>query len=90
MAGNRGCGFHFIYDGIPSEIYGISLVFIDQDFNFVPSGSGIELQLDQVSRSPEKIILGEVQSPVLEFPITIFADEPMDVFKQIEIKNWEF
>lgn len=83
-------GVPFIYDNIPSEIYGLSLVFINQDYNFVPSGSGFEVISEQLVRSPYQKHLGEIQSPILEFPITIYCNEDMDVFKQVEMKNWLF
>ncbi len=79
--------FPFIWNGIPSELYGMTIAFSDTDYNYVPSGSGVTLQTDRVNSSVETYILGEVQDQVLEFPVEIYGDS-MDVFKQTEIKNW--
>lgn len=83
------CGypFPFILDGIASEIYGLSIVFIENDYNFVPSGSQVSLQTDRVDNSAETFIMNEIQDIPLEFPVEIIGDD-MDLFKQTEVKNW--
>ena len=82
-----GIPYPFILDGIASEIYGLSIVFINNDYNFVPSGSQVNLQTDRVDNSAETFIMNEIQDIPLEFPIEIIG-ENMDVFKQVEVKRW--
>jgi hypothetical protein len=45
------------------------------------------MQTDIVNNSLETYLLNETHGQVLEFPVEIYGSS-MDVFKQIEIKNW--
>lgn len=82
------CGYDFIYDGTPSELYGVTLVFLDENYTHRPSGSGIEMITTTVRRNPTIIYLDAMQSPPLEFNIEIVSDDPSDIFKFTAIKDW--
>lgn len=83
-------GYPFIYSGVPSEIFGMSIVFINNNNTEVNSGSGVELKIDNVFRNPEVLFMGAIQSPVLQFPIEFVCDQAMDVYKLHEVKDWLF
>lgn len=81
-------GYPFIYNKIPSELYNVSLVFIDESYTNRPSGSGIEMITDSIRRNPKVLYLDAKQSPPLEFPIEIVFDEPVDIFVFTQVKDW--
>lgn len=82
------CGYPFIYNKVPSETYGVSLVFLDENYNQRPSGSGVEIITDTVRRNPQLLYLGGKQSPPLEFGIEVIFDEPVDIFVLTQMKDW--
>lgn len=82
------CGMPFIYNKIPSEIYGVSLVFIDESYTNRPSGSGVEMITDSIRRNARVLYLDAKQSPPLEFGIEVVFDEPVDIFVLTQVKDW--
>lgn len=82
------CGYPFIYNKIPSEIYNVSLVFIDESYTNRPSGSGIEMITDTVRRNAKVLYLGASQAPPLEFNIEVVFDNPVDIFVLTQVKDW--
>ena len=82
------CGYQFIYNKIPSELYNVSLVFIDENYTNRPAGSGIEMITDSIRRNPKLLYLDAKQSPPLEFPIEVVFDEPVDIFVLTQVKDW--
>lgn len=82
------CGYQFIYNNIPSEIFNVSLVFLDEDYNNRPSGSGVEIVTDSIQRNPQLLYLYGKQSPSLEFGIEIVFENPVDIFVLTEVKDW--
>jgi hypothetical protein len=82
------CGYDFIYNKTPSELYDVSLVFLEESYTNRPSGSGIEIETDFVQRNAEMFILRTRQSPVLQFGIEIVFDEPVDIFVLTQVKDW--
>lgn len=79
----------FIFDGKPSEVFGLTIAFQEVDPYSAPSGSGLEQITDSINNSAEQYIFAEKQTPVLEFPIEFFGDK-MDVFHQRSVKEWLF
>lgn len=82
------CGMPFIYNNTPSEIYNVSLVFLDESWTNRPSGSGVEFITDTIRRNPRTLYLDAQQSPPLEFNIEVVFDEPVDIFVFTQVKDW--
>lgn len=82
------CGYDFIYNGIPSEMYNCSLVFLDENYTDRPSGSGVEFITDQIRRNAKVLYLDAMQAPPLEFGIEVVFDDPVDIFVLTQVKDW--
>lgn len=81
-------GYSFIYDGISSDIYNASLVFINESYTNRPSGSQRSLITTNLVRNPRQIYLGNEYSEVLTFNIEVVFDEPVDIFLLSRLKEW--
>ena len=81
-------GYPFVYNGMASELYDASLVFIDEDYTNRPSGSEKAVVNDSVIRNAQKIYLDTTQEQVLEFGIEIVFNEPSNIFKLTNLKKW--
>lgn len=82
------CGYNFIYNSIPSELYNCSLVFLDESYTDRPSGSGIEFITDQIRRNAKVLYLDAMQAPPLEFGIEVVFDDPVNIFVFTQVKDW--
>lgn len=82
------CGYPFIYNKIPSEIYNVSLVFLDESYTNRPSGSGIDMITDSIRRNARVLYLDAKQAPPLEFGIEVVFEEPVDIFEFTQVKDW--
>lgn len=82
------CGYPFIYNGIASELYECSMVYINESYTNRPSGSGVEFYTTSVRRNAEVLFLDARQSPPLEFGIEIVFDEPVDIYVLSRVKDW--
>lgn len=82
------CGYPFIWNGTPSELYGVSLVFLNENYTNRPSGSGVEIDADEVMRNPKVLYLSGRQAPQLEFGIEVVFDDPVDIFVLTQVKDW--
>lgn len=82
------CGYPFIYNKIPSEMYDVSLVFLDESYTNRPSGSGIEMITDSVRRNARVLYLDAKQAPPLQFGIEVVFENPVDVFVFTQVKDW--
>lgn len=83
-------GIPFIWDGTASEVYGLSLMSINSYSIEGSAGSGVELITDEIVKCPELLFLGAKQLPVLEFSLEFISESDMDIYKQIQIKDWLF
>jgi hypothetical protein len=81
-------GYPFIFDKTPSEIYGVSLVFISNSYTNRESGSGVEFITDSIRRNPKVVYLDGQQTPPLEFGVEIVFDDPVDIFVFTQVKDW--
>lgn len=81
-------GSKFIFDGIPSENYGVSIVFLDTDYTNRPSGSGKTFITENIKRNAKQIYLDATQDKPLEFDIDIVFDNPVDIFDLTQVKDW--
>jgi len=82
-------GIPFILDGVASEIYGLSMAYIDKSNVYEQESGGIvEFITDENPRNPERLFLGIQQSSVLSFEIDIINENAMDVHKFTYSKDW--
>ena len=81
-------GYPFIYNGIASELYDASLVFLDENYTNRPSGSEKDVVTDSIIRNAQKIWLDTTQEEVLKFGIEIVFDTPGDIHKLTTLKKW--
>jgi len=83
-------GYSFIFDGIASDAFGLSIAYLN-DFDWKQaSGGSNSLTTDQLTRSAAAILLNVEQSPVLKFNIDIVSENKLDMQELITIKNWLF
>lgn len=83
-------GKSFIFDGIPSENYGLYVVNFKSGEIDSPGGSGIEIYKTEIYRRPVPFMYGVSQRPVLEFPITIGSPEYLSGADRSIIQSWLF
>lgn len=81
-------GYSFIYNGISSDSYNSSLVFLDESYTERPSGSGFSLITTSIRRNPEMIYLDTEYNEPLSFNIEVVFDSPVDIFTFTSFKNW--
>lgn len=81
-------GYSFVFNGISSDIYNASLVFLDESYTNRPSGSAKELITTNIKRNPRKIYLDTQYTDVLTFNIEIVFDNPVDIFTLSRVKDW--
>lgn len=83
-------GISFIYDGVPSEEYGLGLVYLGNDDDLYPSGSGVDIVTDRAIRNAQEIMLSAEETPVLEFEFCAVSEEPLDGATVSKAKQWLF
>lgn len=81
-------GYSFMFNGISSDIYNASLVFLDESYTNRPSGSAKQLVTTSIKRNPRKIYLDTQYTEVLTFNIEIVFDNPVDIFTLSRVKDW--
>lgn len=83
-------GINFVYDGIPSEEYGLSIAFVGNDSDSYPSGSRVEIATDSLLRNAQRMFLNSTQSTALEFEFCIVSESPLDGYTLSKAKQWLF
>jgi hypothetical protein len=83
-------GIRFIYDGVPSEQFGLYVANFDSGMMTSPAGTDIELVTDIVRRKAKPYFYGVQQKPVLTFPITIVSEDIVDAYGRNAIFKWLF
>jgi len=83
-------GYYFIYDGTPSQLYGLRICSFESSGFRYTGGSSMELITDRATRSLKHTLLGSVPSSVLEFDLEFFFEEPVNLFQEHIIKSWLF
>lgn len=81
-------GYPFIFNGIQSEAYNASLVFIDNSYTNRVSGGDKNVITASIRRNPVKQYLDTEYEDVLQFPIEIVFDEAVDIYELTDLKNW--
>ena len=83
-------GNYFNFGGVNSKDFGLKIVSINGNLTDIPSGSNYEYQSVSAIRNPKKLFLGLKESNVLEFPIEIVSEIPIDLPTFLRIKHWLF
>ena len=81
-------GYPFIFNGIQSETYNVSLVFIDNSYTNRTSGGDKSLVTASIRRNPQKQYLDTQYDDALQFDIEIVFDEAVDIYEFTTVKNW--
>lgn len=81
-------GYPFIFNGVQSEAYNVSLVFIDNSYTNRTSGGDKNVITASIRRNPIKQYLDTEYEDVLQFPIEIVFDNAVDIYELTNLKNW--
>lgn len=81
-------GYPFIFNGIPSETYNVSMVFLDNSYTNRPSGGDKSVVTASIRRNPIKQYLDTEYEDPLKFDIEIVFDEAVDIYELTNVKNW--
>lgn len=81
-------GLPFIFNDVPSEFYGCSIVFIEEDPNKRTSGDGRTFTTIKPLRSAKQSVLDVQVDQPLTFGIEIAFDEPVDIHTLTAVKSW--
>lgn len=81
-------GLQFIYDGIPSQRYGLMFAFFDSaDYKHV-GGSENDLIVDKATRSLRHVLLASTPADPLEYDIEVVATRPLQPYEVNTVHNW--
>lgn len=81
-------GYSFIYNGISSDSYNSSLVFLDENYTERASGSSFSLVTTSIRRNPKMVYLDTEYGEPLTFNIEVVFDSPVDILTFTSFKNW--
>lgn len=81
-------GYPFVFNGIQSEEYNVSLVFIDNSYTNRVSGGEKSLVTASIRRNPVKQWLDTEYEDVLQFDVEIVFDDAVDIYELTNLKNW--
>lgn len=81
-------GYPFIFNGVNSETFDVSLVFIDNSYTNRTSGGDKQLVTANIRRNPDKQYLDTEYSDPLEFDVEIVFEEAVDIYRLTDLKNW--
>lgn len=81
-------GYPFIFNGIPSEQYEVSLIMLDGDYTQRSSGSDKNLVTTNVRRNARKLYLDTQYEEVLTFDIVVAFESPVDIYTLTAVKDW--
>lgn len=81
-------GMNFIYDGTPSEVYGLVITKMGDGEEGVSGGSSTEPVTDKTFRSPVFQCFGVEQKKPLSFDIEFFSQREIDRFDLSAILLW--
>jgi len=84
-------GLNFIFDGTPSETFGLIIGEMDASTNSTGAGSSnVELLTETVFKRPKPYFFGAKQAPVLEFDISFLTQYPFNMLDVNAIQSWLF
>lgn len=83
-------GLQFIFDGVPSQRYGLTLAKFDSSSYRYKGGSDVEVTTFKAPRSPRQQIQRIEETGVLEFDLEMFSDHPLQSYEVNAIATWMF
>jgi phage-related protein len=84
-------GSYFIYDGIPSETYGLKIMDIDsQEVSKSMGSSSMEILEQKIFRRAQPYFYGATPAPKLDFAFSAFAENEMDAEMFQLVQKWLF
>lgn len=84
-------GRSFIFDNVPSEIYGLYISSLDNSGAESSDGSSsMDIIEKKIFRRPSPFFLGATPSPVLTFKLSAFFDGEMDAVHFEAVQKWLF
>jgi phage-related protein len=84
-------GRSFIYDGVPSETYGLYISNIDASaINESMASSSMEVKEQKIFRRPAPYFLGATPSPKLQFEFSAMSEDEIDADTFQLISRWLF
>lgn len=82
-------GLSFIFDGVPSEKYGLFLCNIGKGGTQTHEGGGsVKLHTDKTPSMERNFLMGTEYDEVFEFKMTFASPQPKDKFDISLINNW--
>ena len=84
-------GKSFLYDNVPSELYGLYIADIDaQAINSSMGSSAMEIYEQKIYRKAAPYFYGASPSPKLEFEFSAFSEKEMDAGQFELVQKWLF
>ena len=84
-------GRSFIYDGVPSELYGLYIMDINADSISSSMGSSsMDILEQKIYRKATPYFFGSTPSPKLEFEFSAYAEQELDAVQFELIQKWLF
>jgi len=84
-------GRSFIYNSVPSELYGLYIMDIDANaVNSSMGNSSMDILEQKIYRKASPYFYGSTPSPKLEFAFSAFAEEEMDALQFEAVQKWLF
>ena len=84
-------GRSFIYDGVPSELYGLYIMDINADsINSSMGSSSMEIIEQKIYRKPTPYFYGAFPSPKLQFDFSAYSEKELDAETFEKIQKWLF
>jgi phage-related protein len=80
----------FIFDGVPSETYNLTISSPSGDLTESEGASNVEIFTEHVYRRPQVYLLGVQETPTLKFPIIIDAPQELSAQDTSLIEKWLF
>lgn len=83
-------GYSFIFDGIPSQTYGLRIVSFESSSYRYEGGSSMELVRSRSARGLKTKILGATPSNPLEFELEVMCEYELGTVQTMVVKDWLF
>lgn len=84
-------GRSFIWNGTPSELFGLYIADIDANgINESMGSSSLEILEKRIFRNPKPYFLGASPSPKLEFDFSAYSESEMDAVQFEGVQKWLF
>jgi len=80
----------FTFDGIPSETYNLYIASPSGGDVTTNGANDVELVTDMPFRRSTPFLLGVKQTPVLEFPVSIYTPEELTAMETTLVQKWLF